>query len=116
MQFTPSEVVQSYPDVAFVLSGDGAVMAANQAARRLFSDPPIPLEGASFVSLVHDSPERVHRYLSLCARTNEPLPGAMTWRTSPAVEHRTEGVLLKPPHGRFARLHFASLTSQGESL
>jgi signal transduction histidine kinase/CheY-like chemotaxis protein len=90
MHFDEFELVETVPDPAILVHVDGRLVAANKAAARLAA--------ASVTGSLHewlvDSPDRVSQYLSMCARTRDPLPGAVCWKSGQNVH--VDGMLVRP--------------------
>ena len=79
-------IADGFRDPVLLLAGDGTVCAANRAARRLFADV---VPGQTLLEdLVDDPPGKVRAYVRACARSGEPLPGAMTVRRANAGGER----------------------------
>jgi PAS domain S-box-containing protein len=88
------------PEPALLLSPSGHVTAANRAAHKLLDNrSATPLAGAAFHDLVSDPVESVDRFLRLCRRSRQLIPGALTCRTAGGnqVACRVEGALMTPP-------------------
>ena len=71
-------LVHLLPEPAFLLTGDGQIVAGNSAASRLTGVAAEALTGAPLTSLVAQG-ERVREYLRLCARSRQLVPGAISW-------------------------------------
>ena len=61
---------------------EGTIFAANPGAARLFQRPSPELVGRRLDSLVADDADRLVRYLRLCLRNSEGIPGGFRIRTS----------------------------------
>jgi two-component sensor histidine kinase len=71
-------IIDALPEPVFLLSAEGAILAANRAARGLLG--PDAGEGRLADRLV-TSPEDLARYLARARTTSTPLPGALVFRT-----------------------------------
>lgn len=109
----------------------GTVVAANPAAAALAGRPERDLVGTALADLVSDDRARLARYLTLCSRTRDMVPGALGFRGAAGAETpcRCDGTLVRPAsRGRPAlillRAHpreaaagrFAALSEQVEAL
>ena len=80
-----------------MVSAEGSILAWNSAAKTLLGDAGVELRGSSVSQLVLEPGEKVHRYLNLCARSREMLPGALTFRTArgDGFECRVDGAVVR---------------------
>lgn len=92
------EWVGSEPGPALLLTTDGCIVAANKAVGRLVGRSRSDLTQAELAALVFEAAEQVIDYLRICARTREPLPGTLTWRSAngTAMPMRAEGAVIRP--------------------
>ncbi len=76
-------VANALPDpLLLVRAQDGVILDANDAAARGFGMPRGALRGVALADRVEEAPAQIAAYLSLCAGTVTPLPGALTPRGS----------------------------------
>jgi PAS domain S-box-containing protein len=73
--FVPGELV---PEPALRTSIDGVIEMCNAAFAAQFGVPPARLSGRRLESLVVELPAEVGEYLRACARSEQPLAGALT--------------------------------------
>src|SRR5512134_2157149 len=87
-----------FPEPLLLVSGQGAILAANEAAGTLVGRRGSALAGMSLFDLVTTPPAQVSRYLQACARTRSLLFGALTFRdrNGQAQACRMEGAVLSP--------------------
>jgi PAS domain S-box-containing protein len=93
------QFVRLLPDAFVVLGEDWVVLAANDAASTLLRRPAAALIGRSLLEAVDDGDGRVTRYLGLCVRSRQPVPGALKPRDDGAPSLRCDGALLRPRSG-----------------
>ncbi len=88
------------PEAALLVKLDGTILDANAAAKALlrFSGP---LTGLALRDLAFDPPEKLARFLKLCGRSNELLPGALTFKNGEegGLGCRIEGAVFDPQEG-----------------
>ena len=84
------------PEPSLLLSLDGRVLHGNRAAARLFGSGRSDLVGSTLPELTVDQDEKLPRYLRLCARTKQLLPGSIQIRRAlePPLEVRCDGAAL----------------------
>ncbi len=97
----PAQFQQSYgmlPEAMLLVSTTGEVRAANQAAGALWGTKPAALWGVKLQELATDPEPKVSRFLALCQRSRELLPGALEVRRGDGttVPCRAEGAVLAP--------------------
>jgi PAS domain S-box-containing protein len=87
-----------FPEPHWILLADGTIVAVNPAAAALAGRPAPELAGAALTTLVSEEPGHVVRYLAMCARSREMVPGAFTLRApdGEAVTYRCDGAVLRP--------------------
>jgi PAS domain S-box-containing protein len=86
------------PEPHWVLGARHRVVAANFAAAELVGRPLGSLSGLPLNDLVADPPAKVGRFLTMCARSRQMVPGALTFldaHGSPAA-CRCDGAVLRP--------------------
>jgi PAS domain S-box-containing protein len=86
-----------------LVSRDGIVLAANRGAARRLGAEAAALTGSRLADIV-SAPDQVASYLAACARSREPLPGAMVLRARSGAEIpcRATGALVRPPSAQTA--------------
>jgi signal transduction histidine kinase/ActR/RegA family two-component response regulator len=82
------QVVDSLPEPAFLVSGEGIIIAANRVAAELTSISRPALKGKPLCSLVSDPPEKVQGSLALWSRNRQMLLGSLNWQTSGGTTRR----------------------------
>jgi signal transduction histidine kinase len=88
------------PEPLLLLSAEeGHVRLANRAARELLERDAPALEGLPLAQLLSGGEEDARSYLRMCARTVQPLPGAVRLKRASGapVSCRVKGALLLPP-------------------
>jgi signal transduction histidine kinase len=88
------------PEPLLLLSAaEGHVRLANRAARELLERDGPALEGLPLAELLSGGEEDARSYLRMCARSVQPLPGAVSLRRASGapVSCRVKGALLLPP-------------------
>jgi two-component system CheB/CheR fusion protein len=88
-----AKVVALLPEAVVLVFADGAIGAANPPAARLLGAPAPQLAGRRLQEFAAEDAAAVAGYLRLCARTNRPVPGALTLA---GKAYRCEGALLEP--------------------
>ncbi|OKY75398.1 MAG: hypothetical protein BM485_09055 [Desulfobulbaceae bacterium DB1] len=86
-------------DASLLLDRGGLILAANEAALRMLGLSRDSLSGGNISTQTVEREEKLTAYLQSCSRTNSPVPGVITWRTS------SGGQLKTPCHG--FRLHIS---------
>jgi signal transduction histidine kinase/ActR/RegA family two-component response regulator len=109
--------VRVLPEPGFLVSGAGVILVANDAAAALTGVSRLALAGTSIASLVADPGERVERYLGLCARSRQLVPGSFAWigRSAPDVEVRCDGAVLQPKGEAAPAVLFVRCRPKGEA-
>ncbi len=81
-----------------LVSVAGVVVDSSASARSLLGLGPEALHGRQLGALGVEEPERVAGYLRLCARSVEPLPGALMFRLDSGAQVRRgcRGARLEP--------------------
>jgi len=92
------QVTRPLPEPMFLVSGEGVLMAANPAVADLLNLNSQALCGARLQDLVADPADKVARYLSLCSRSRQMLPGTLSWHTRDGqiLGCHCEGAVLEP--------------------
>jgi PAS domain S-box-containing protein len=90
------------PEATLLVSSQGRILEANPAACELLRSC-ASLSGSVLWDLILDLPDKVNRYLELCRRTRDLLPGSMTFKNGKpeGIPCRIEGALFesKPEGG-----------------
>src|ERR1700679_1477149 len=83
------------PEATLLVSAHGRILEANPAAERLRLGA--SLKGSLLCGLVLDPPGKVNRYLELCCRTRDLIPGSLTFknRDPEGIACRVEGALFE---------------------
>jgi signal transduction histidine kinase len=71
------EIASRSPDAMLLLARDGTILAANGAAEASLSSTGKPVVGVRLAELSVETAEHLDAYLGRCARSGEPLPGAL---------------------------------------
>jgi signal transduction histidine kinase len=74
------EVARLSPDAMLLLARDGTILAANSAAEASLSSSGERIVGLRLADLSADTADYLDAYLGRCARSGDPLPGAMRLR------------------------------------
>ncbi len=92
------QLFQAIPLPTLLVQPDGLIVEANPAATDLFGVPAGTLKGRAIVEFVTEPEAGVYRFLELCRRTREALPGNLTWRlgNGKSLPLRSDGGLLHP--------------------
>ena len=91
------DVLDLLPELTVLVTSEGHIVAANRAATLLSGTSRADLIGSVLASHLTDAAEKVDRYLMLCARSRQMVPGSFTWRTGPEVSDlRFDGAVLRP--------------------
>lgn len=77
-------------------SGDGCVLAVNPACEGRFGVSGPAWRGNLLRNMTVEPPDEVARYLQLCARSRQPVLGAMTVRGRDTIACRAEGWVVRP--------------------
>lgn len=95
---TSSDVLQlidSLPEAILLVSPGGRVLGANTACQEFLNTTLGALNTKTLSDLTEDPAEKVRQYLSMCSRTRQPVPGALTVRVdADRVACRTHGAVL----------------------
>ena len=91
-------LIHLLPEPMFLIGADGTVHAGNPAAGDLYGEPGGIREGARLTERVIDPADKVERYLALCSRSRESMPGSLTWRASDGrhIETRCDAAVVRP--------------------
>ncbi len=86
------------PEPHWILGAGQRIVAANGAAAELVGRPLEALKGVPLTDLVADAPAKVGRFLTMCARSRQMVPGALTFRDAdgPPTACRCDGAVLRP--------------------
>ena len=94
------QFIKVLPEPCLGVSGAGTILTANDAAAELTgAAAAAALAGAELASLLADPREKLDRYLALCARSRQPVPGSLTWRAAGSGatrEVRCDGAVVRP--------------------
>jgi two-component system CheB/CheR fusion protein len=95
------QITRPLPEPMFLVSGNGVILAANPAATDLLKLNHQDFRGVRLEDLVCDPADKVARYLKVCSRSRELIPGSLTWRTRDGqlLPYRCEGAVLQPRSG-----------------
>ncbi len=92
-----TELLDLLPEVGLFVTADGRIVAANRAAAAVSGGSGSDLVGSQLSAHLADPPPKIARFLALCARTRDAIPGAFTWRRAEErVELRFDGAILRP--------------------
>jgi PAS domain S-box-containing protein len=97
-----NELTKSSAEAYFLLTPAGEILAVNPSSARMLGTDHAILAGQRIADLVTDPDETLSRYMRLCLRNREPVPGALHWRTKEGLttECLCNGHLLPPgPEG-----------------
>lgn len=74
------KLVASWPEAMFLVSGEGNILSVNHQGTKLLGKTSQVLTGQRIADLVADTPDKVSRYLQVCARNKDFIPGTLAWR------------------------------------
>jgi PAS domain S-box-containing protein len=74
------KLVASWHEAMFLVSEKGNILSVNHQGSKLLGQTIPTLTGQRIADLVVDSPDKVSRYLRVCSRNKDPIPGALAWR------------------------------------
>lgn len=111
-------LVRVLPEATLVLSGRGAIVAANAPARDALALADEQPEGVALADLATDPPERVGAYLKACARSTALLPGAFTTqrRAAAPVTYVCRGARLALDGPALVLLRFQARDAAGDAF
>ncbi|MBJ6725183.1 PAS domain-containing hybrid sensor histidine kinase/response regulator [Geomesophilobacter sediminis] len=72
----------------FIVNNEAKLIAANQAGVRLLGAGATDWPGKTLTDFLTNPPESVHRYLSVCARNRQQVPGVLTCAGNDGVDIR----------------------------
>lgn len=100
------ELTRSWQEAVFLVSGDGKIIAVNPAGSRMLGLSNQILSEQEITDIVTDSTDKVSRYLQVCSRNRDPIPGAFAWRRNDGqiVECRCNGSVIRPGSRRSSAL------------
>jgi two-component system sensor kinase FixL len=75
---------ECFTEAMLMLSRDGRLLEFNPAARELLVDTPDGSNDRLLTDLVHDRPEQVEAYIVACADSDQPIVGALHFRSRKA--------------------------------
>ena len=92
------ELTRSLPEAVLLVSPHGEIIAANASASKLADPARKELTGLRLTDLVAEPAEKVLRYLQVCSRNRDQIPGTLTWRTNDhgGIECRCRGSVIHP--------------------
>jgi PAS domain S-box-containing protein len=93
-----SHLSRLLPEPLLLVSIEGALLGTNASARTLLGRQAAELHGQPLGALSAEDPERLTAFLRRCARSMEPLPGALTLRLASGeqVRRKCQGARLSP--------------------
>lgn len=105
------------PEPLFLVSAEGVCLAANRGAGRRLQIPIGELRQMPLTEFLADAAPAVARYLNACARTSDPVPGALTLKTRQGdlLPCRAEGSVLVPRSEESASLLLLRLLPRVET-
>jgi len=91
-----NELTRSLPAACFLVSRTGEILSVNPSGERMLETDSNMLAGQRITDLVTDPDDKVSRYMQICLRNREPVPGALRWRLSEGrtIECRCSGHLI----------------------
>ena len=107
------------PEAMLLVTGEGEIVSANRAARRLLGDGPAAPGGGSLSGIAAESPEEINRFLRSCARTRELVPGILTVPAPDGGEparYRAEGAVYRPRAGDEGPLVMLRLVPRDQAI
>ena len=90
--------LDALPELVLILKSGGSIVAANHRFARTFDGSPESLIGRSLFDLLETHPECAREYLTRCAGTMQPMPGALVFRrlNGAPLECQCSGAALRP--------------------
>jgi PAS domain S-box-containing protein len=94
--------LDALPEFLVILDADGRIVAPSRRFARAVDGSRDSLIGRSVFDLLETPPERAREYFRQCARTRQPTPGALVFRTSNGerLDCQCSGAALRP-EGQF---------------
>jgi len=91
-----NELTRSLPEACFLVSRTEEILSVNPAGERMLEADSKMLAGKRITDLVENPVDKVSRYIKICLRNREPVPGALRWRLSEGrtIECRCSGHLI----------------------
>jgi PAS domain S-box-containing protein len=80
-----SRIIYGLPEAVLLVEPEGSIVAANPGAGRLFQQPYAELVGRRLESVVTEDSTRITRFLRLCLRNAEGVPGGFHLRVAGQV-------------------------------
>jgi signal transduction histidine kinase len=92
------QFIRLMPEPTFLITSDETIVFGNSAASDLTGIKNAALPGTELSTLVEDDSEKIGKYVALCSRSRELLPGGFTWFTSgrKTLEVRCDGAVIQP--------------------
>ena len=75
-----SKIIGGFPDPMLLVEPDGTIIAANSRTSEFFQHPARALVGKRLSGLLADEDDSLSRYLRMCRRTSEAIPGRLRIR------------------------------------
>ena len=90
--------LDALPELCVILGSGGSIVAANHRFARTFDGSPESLIGRSLFDLLETHLEFAREYLTRCAGTMQPMPGALVFRrlNGAPLECQCSGAALRP--------------------
>lgn len=91
-----NELTKSLPEACFLVSRTGEILSVNPSGEKMLETGNKMLTGKRITDLVAEPDNKVSRYIKICLRNREPVPGALRWRLSEGrtIECRCKGHLI----------------------
>lgn len=91
-----NELTRSLPEACFLVSRTSEIVAVNPSGERMLETDGKLLAGKRITDLVTDPDDQVSRYLQICLRNREAVPGSLRWRSREGrtIECRCHGHLI----------------------
>jgi PAS domain S-box-containing protein len=106
------QIANLLPGGCLLVTGEGIILAANRAAETMIRGLEHGTQTRRIADLTVDSADALREYLRLCARSREPVLGAINIG---GTVYQCEGGLLEPRHGEEPALLLLRLTSRDAS-
>ncbi len=92
------QFIRLMPEPTFLIRSDETIVFGNSAASDLTGIRNAALPGTELSTLVEDDSEKIGKYVALCSRSRELLPGSFTWFTAgrKTIEVRCDGAVIQP--------------------
>lgn len=122
-------LADALPESLIMITSDGTIQAANQAAGRMLNRDPDTLSGQPLIDIVENPAEQLAQHMKYWSRTRKPVPSPIVWRglkndakgwhcqgflLSPAGERQSACIIIRCVSGRSPTTEFLTLNHEVE--